>query len=119
MPTGGSLAKAAVVDVSPAYTDLGELDGLAEPSVEELAIARALVRSAGARGAAMTGPKEILKALTKTVSETALTVVRRGLRRTGRTWESDQKMRRKVVFPVPPEDHLGHVHEWRHYRKAR
>ena len=67
-----SLAEAAVVDVSPANPDLGELGDLAEPSVEELAIARVLVRSAGARGVAMTDPEEMLKALTKTVIETAL-----------------------------------------------
>ena len=45
---------------------------LAEPSEEELAIARELVRSARARGVAMTGPGGMLKALTKTVIETAL-----------------------------------------------
>jgi transposase-like protein len=46
--------------------------GPAEPSAEELAIARELVRSARARGVAMTGPGGMLKALTKTVIETAL-----------------------------------------------
>jgi len=40
------------------------------PSAEELAIARDLVRSARARGAALTGPDGLLKALTKTVIET-------------------------------------------------
>lgn len=45
---------------------------VAEPSGEELAIARELVRSACARGVAMTGPGGMLKALTKTVIETAL-----------------------------------------------
>ena len=45
---------------------------LAEPSEEELEIARELVRSARARGVAMTGPGGMLKALTKTVIETAL-----------------------------------------------
>ena len=44
----------------------------AEPSAEELGIARELVRSARARGVAMTGPGGMLKALTKTVIETAL-----------------------------------------------
>ena len=42
------------------------------PSADELAIARELVRSARARGVAMTGPGGMLKALTKTVIETAL-----------------------------------------------
>ena len=49
--------------------DPGEL---AEPSEQELAIARELVRSARSRGVAMTGPGGMLKALTKTVIETAL-----------------------------------------------
>lgn len=44
----------------------------AQPSVEELEIARELVRSARARGVALTGPDGMLKALTKTVIETAL-----------------------------------------------
>jgi len=44
----------------------------AELSAEELSIARDLVRAAHARGAAMTGPRGVLKALTKTVIETAL-----------------------------------------------
>jgi transposase-like protein len=44
----------------------------ASPSAEELAIAREMVRSARARGAALTGPDGLLKALTKTVIETAL-----------------------------------------------
>jgi hypothetical protein len=68
-----SLAEAAVVGVRPpappAPPDRVEV---AEPSEEELAIARELVRSARARGVAMTGPGGMLKALTKTVIETAL-----------------------------------------------
>ncbi len=44
----------------------------AAPSAEELAVAHELVRSARARGAALTGPHGLLKALTKTVLETAL-----------------------------------------------
>lgn len=44
----------------------------AELTGEELAITQELVRSARARGVAMTGPHGILKALTKTVIETAL-----------------------------------------------
>ena len=48
------------------------LDALSGPSAEELAIARELVRSARARGVAMTGPEGLLQALTKTVIETAL-----------------------------------------------
>jgi len=47
-------------------------EGSAQPSAEELEIARELVRSARARGVALTGPDGMLKALTKTVIETAL-----------------------------------------------
>ncbi|WP_405151679.1 IS256 family transposase [Nocardia salmonicida] len=43
-----------------------------EPSGGDLAIAQDLVRSAHARGVAMTGPGGLLQALTKTVIETAL-----------------------------------------------
>jgi putative transposase len=42
------------------------------PSEEELAAARELVRAARDRGVALTGPDGLLKALTKTVVETAL-----------------------------------------------
>lgn len=49
-----------------------QLNELSGPSAEELEIARELVRSARARGVAMTGPNGMLKALTKTVIETAL-----------------------------------------------
>ena len=42
------------------------------PSAEELAAARELVRQARAEGVALTGPGGLLKALTKTVIETAL-----------------------------------------------
>jgi len=67
-----SLSEAALTGASvpePAHT---EAIDPAEPSAEELAIARELVRSARARGVAMTGPGGMLKALTKTVIETAL-----------------------------------------------
>jgi putative transposase len=43
-----------------------------QPSAEELETARELVRQARARGVALTGPHGLLKALTKTVIETAL-----------------------------------------------
>ena len=69
-----SLAEAAVAGVVGAK-DTEEFEdpgGLAEPSDQELAIARELVRSARSRGVAMTGPGGMLKALTKTVIETAL-----------------------------------------------
>ena len=66
------LAEAAVVGVSPADPGAAELADPAVPSEEELAIARELVRSARSRGVAMTGPGGMLKALTKTVIETAL-----------------------------------------------
>src|SRR5688572_27394508 len=42
------------------------------PSAEELAAAKELVRQARAQGVALTGPGGLLKALTKTVLETAL-----------------------------------------------
>jgi hypothetical protein len=42
------------------------------PSAEELAAARELVKAARDRGVALTGPDGLLKALTKTVVETAL-----------------------------------------------
>ena len=41
------------------------------PSAEELAAAKELVRQARAQGVALTGPGGLLKALTKTVLETA------------------------------------------------
>ena len=67
-----SLSEAAVAGVSVAEPAPTEAVDPAEPSAEELAIARELVRSARARGVAMTGPGGMLKALTKTVIETAL-----------------------------------------------
>ena len=42
------------------------------PSPEELAAAKELVRQARAQGVGLTGPGGLLKALTKTVIETAL-----------------------------------------------
>jgi putative transposase len=47
-------------------------EAVPQPSVEELEAARELVRQARARGVALTGPDWLLKALTKTVIETAL-----------------------------------------------
>src|SRR4051812_27029628 len=69
-----SLAEAAVAGavVAKGTNEVDDPGRLAEPSEEELAIARELVRSARARGVAMTGPGGMLKALTKTVIETAL-----------------------------------------------
>jgi Transposase, Mutator family len=66
-----SLAEAAVAGAADTE-DVNEAEVLAEPSEAELAIARELVRSGRARGVAMTGPGGMLKALTKTVIETAL-----------------------------------------------
>ncbi len=63
------------VAVSPpdvAQDDGPGVEGSAQPSVEELEIARELVRSARSRGVALTGPDGLLKTLTKTVIETAL-----------------------------------------------
>jgi putative transposase len=56
-----------VVGMSPSSNDPVE-----QPSVEELQVARELVRQAQQRGVALTGPDRLLKALTKTVVETAL-----------------------------------------------
>src|SRR3954454_7409392 len=69
-----SLAEAAVAGavVAKGTNEVDDLGGLAEPSEEELGIARELVRSARSREVAMTGPGGMLKALTKTVIETAL-----------------------------------------------
>ena len=72
LPEEPSLAEAAVTGASVADPVATEVLNPAEPSEEELAIARELVRSARGRGVAMTGPGGMLKALTKTVIETAL-----------------------------------------------
>ena len=56
-----------LVGVSPPPRDPTD-----QPSAEELAAARELVRHARAQGVALTGPGGLLKALTKTVIETAL-----------------------------------------------
>ncbi len=57
-----------LVGVSPRESK----DPAAGPSGEELEAARELVRAARAKGVALTGPDGLLKALTKTVIETAL-----------------------------------------------
>ena len=59
-----SLAEAAVAGVSGAEPETVRVAELAEPSEEELAIARELVRSARSRGVAMTGPGGMLRWLT-------------------------------------------------------
>ena len=56
-----------LLDVSPPTKEASQ-----QPSVEELETARELVRQARTRGVALTGPHGLLKALTKTVIETAL-----------------------------------------------
>ena len=73
--TLGSVSPPEDVAVSPpdvAQDDVPGIEGSAHPSVEELEIARELVRTARARGVALTGPDGMLKVLTKTVIETAL-----------------------------------------------
>ncbi|MGA8247690.1 MAG: IS256 family transposase [Nocardioides sp.] len=57
-----------LVGVSPPEPE----DGAKAPSPQELDAARELVRAARAKGVALTGPDGLLKALTKTVIETAL-----------------------------------------------
>jgi len=59
-----------LLGVSPPEQDSDE--GRRQPSAEELEAARELVRQARDRGVALTGPDGLLKALTKTVIETAL-----------------------------------------------
>jgi hypothetical protein len=54
------------------HDEVGVSEAFVRPSAEELEVARELVRSARSRGAALTGPDGLLKALTKTVIETAL-----------------------------------------------
>jgi putative transposase len=56
----------------PTVPTAGKPQELRSPSEEELAAARELVRAARDRGVALTGPDGLLKALTKTVVETAL-----------------------------------------------
>lgn len=61
-----------LVGVSPPSKDQKSEPDLAQPSPEELEAAAELVRQARSRGVALTGPGGLLKALTKTVIETAL-----------------------------------------------
>jgi putative transposase len=56
-----------LLDVSPPTKEPSQ-----QPSAEELETARVLVRQARSRGVALTGPHGLLKAITKTVIETAL-----------------------------------------------
>jgi putative transposase len=56
-----------LLGVSPTSTEPSQ-----QPSAEELETARELVRQARSRGVDLTGPQGLLKALTKTVIETAL-----------------------------------------------
>jgi hypothetical protein len=69
-----SLADAAVAGVrgSGELDDPADVMDLAEPPAEEPAIARELVRSASARGVAMTGQDGMLNALTRAVIETVM-----------------------------------------------
>ncbi len=60
-----------LVGVSPPSKE-SELEEPRQPSAAELEAARELVRQARDRGVALTGPDGLLKALTKTVIETAL-----------------------------------------------
>lgn len=67
-PTMGGSAE-TLVDVSPPKDAARKSTS---PSQQELAAARELVKAARDRGVALTGPGGLLKALTKTVLETAL-----------------------------------------------
>jgi hypothetical protein len=64
----GSSMTETLVGMSPPSTPQEPMP----PSEKELAAARELVRAARDRGVALTGPDGLLKALTKTVVETAL-----------------------------------------------
>jgi putative transposase len=72
----GSLMTETLVGVSPpSSSEDPPQEPVGEPrppSAEELAAARELVKAARDRGVALTGPDGLLKALTKTVVETAL-----------------------------------------------
>jgi transposase-like protein len=61
-----------LVAVSPPPTEPADEAAELAPSEAELAAARELVRQARANGVALTGPDGLLKALTRTVIETAL-----------------------------------------------
>src|SRR6476620_92635 len=61
-----------LVAVSPPPTEPADEAAELAPSEAELAAARELVRQARAHGVALTGPDGLLKALTRTVIETAL-----------------------------------------------
>ena len=95
LPEKPSLADAAVTGVSIAEPVATEVVDPAEPSEEELAIARELVRSARGRGVAMTGPGGMLKALTTTVIET------RSMRRSPTTWAMRGTIRPVVGAATP------------------
>ena len=58
--------------IESAEGSAGDAGGDRPPSAAELDAARELVRLARDRGVALTGPDGLLKALTKTVIETAL-----------------------------------------------
>jgi putative transposase len=65
-----ALVPMTALTTSPQDTD--EQPAAVRPSPEELEAARELVRQARDRGVSLTGPQGLLKALTKTVIETAL-----------------------------------------------
>jgi transposase-like protein len=67
----GHMMTETLVGVSPPSSK-EPAGGSSAPSEQELEIARELVRQARDRGVALTGPDGLLKALTKTVIETAL-----------------------------------------------
>jgi putative transposase len=68
----GSLMTETLVGVSPPPSPGDPSQEPRPPSAEELAAARELVKAARDRGVALTGSDGLLKALTKTVVETAL-----------------------------------------------
>ncbi len=68
----GSLMTETLVGVSPPPSPEDPSQEPGPPSAEELTAARELVKAACDRGVALTGPDGLLKALTKTVVETAV-----------------------------------------------
>jgi putative transposase len=69
----GSIATDTVVGMSQRSSEKDPTQESRPPSEEELAAEGELVKAARDRGVALTGPDGLLKALTKTVVETAWT----------------------------------------------
>ena len=71
-PSCGLAGRVTMTETLLGVSPQSSKDPADQPSAEELAAAKELVRQARAQGLALTGPGGLLKALTKTVIETAL-----------------------------------------------